>query len=186
MLTIYVLLAVALAHATPVVSRPAALPPNTLDCKDWTRSGRVWTSNTDAKPFNLGGKEDMLIRGMSIEFPMTIGGYDLAKTLDQKCGKIVKSVPAAVQKKNTTQRCITKNGVQEARICSNEEKSNRARIVNSSGQPVQRARIVNSSGQLVQSERPVNASGQPAQRAQMVNTSGQRVRRNGQRRQRPR
>ena len=188
MLTI-ALLAAALAGAPAQTAQTTPLPPNTIDCHDWTRTGGVWTSNADAKPFSLGSQDGMLIREIPITRPMTIGGYDLAKTLDRKCGGSVKSTPATVQKASTTQRCLTRNGVQDLKTCPRENGRAGARVVNASGQPVTRPVVVNSSGQRVQPERTVNTSGQVVrqQNPQIETVGGQRLRQpRPQRQRRPR
>jgi hypothetical protein len=66
------------------------LPPNTIDCSDWTRnSDGSWTAHHNAKPFDVGDSRQMSVQDSRIG-PKTInaGGYDLTDLLDEKCGTI--------------------------------------------------------------------------------------------------
>ena len=69
---------------------PKELPPNTIDCSDWTRnSDGSWTAHHNAKPFDVGDTRQMSIQDSRIG-PKTVnaGGYDLTTLLDKKCGTI--------------------------------------------------------------------------------------------------
>lgn len=76
------------AHASAATPKPA-LPPNTIDCKDFTRlPNGYWAAHHDAKPFDLGTATHTVIRD-SVFGPHLLkqGGYDLSDVLDRKCGR---------------------------------------------------------------------------------------------------
>lgn len=65
------------------------LPPNTIDCSDWTYNpDRTWTAHANAKPFNVGNTKALTMQGSQIgPHSIDVGGFDLADVLDQKCGQ---------------------------------------------------------------------------------------------------
>jgi hypothetical protein len=67
-----------------------AVPPNTIDCKDFTPLEHgYWYAHPDTKRFDVAGIKDMTLRNSTFG-PRGIvvgkGGYDLSAILDRKCG----------------------------------------------------------------------------------------------------
>jgi len=78
--------AVAAETARPVP--PKSLPPNTINCADWTHNpDGGWTAHHDAKPFEIGSAKRVTMQDERIgRNDVSFGGYDLATVLDEKCG----------------------------------------------------------------------------------------------------
>ncbi|HEX4158455.1 MAG TPA: hypothetical protein VHY79_08260 [Rhizomicrobium sp.] len=86
------LLAAIPAAAADAPKPPAAkgLPPNTIDCTDWTHnSDGSWSAHHNAKPFDIGSSKHITIQDSRIgPNAISAGGYDLATVLDEKCGTV--------------------------------------------------------------------------------------------------
>jgi hypothetical protein len=71
-----------------LAAQPPAMPPNTIDCKDWKhlRDGS-WQAAANAKPFDVGTVTHMQVQDETItRHAINVGGYDLSDLLDRKCG----------------------------------------------------------------------------------------------------
>ena len=87
------LLLAAIPAAAAEAPGPAAakgLPPNTINCADWTHnSDGSWSAHHNAKPFDVGGAKKLTVQDTTIHsHDVSFGGYDLAVVLDQKCGTV--------------------------------------------------------------------------------------------------
>ena len=84
------ILAATPGNAPGVAKSAKGLPPNTIDCSDWTRnSDGSWTAHHNAKPFDVGSTKQMSIQDSRIGTKsISAGGYDLTDLLDEKCGTI--------------------------------------------------------------------------------------------------
>ncbi len=66
------------------------MPPNTINCADWTHNGDgSWTAHKDARPFDLGKITKATMQDTTITaHAINMGGYDLWVVLNQKCGSM--------------------------------------------------------------------------------------------------
>ncbi len=63
------------------------LPPNTIDCKQFVKTGNEW-NEVGTATFDLGPSKDMQMSGSNIPpHAYNIGGFDLYEVLEQKCGR---------------------------------------------------------------------------------------------------
>ena len=83
-----VIIGCALSILPAAAQTSASLPPNTIDCNDWTHNADgSWTAHADAKPFDLGTVKHTTFQASTISpHAIKIGDYDLAVIVDQKCG----------------------------------------------------------------------------------------------------
>jgi hypothetical protein len=66
-----------------------SLPPNTIDCQDWTHNADdTWTAHNDSKPFDFGTKKQTYFHGSTFGPHMVnLDNYDLVDALNQACGR---------------------------------------------------------------------------------------------------
>ncbi len=91
--TVMVLFLAAASAAMAGPARPVptkGLPPNTIDCADWTHnSDGSWSAHHNAKPFDLGSAKQITMQDTRIGHnSVSAGGYDVSTVLDEKCGSI--------------------------------------------------------------------------------------------------
>lgn len=73
--------------APAIAAQQKPLPPNTIDCKDYTPlPNGFWYAHKDAKPFDIGNLKHMRIDDVTF-FPHSIkvGDYDFSDILEQRC-----------------------------------------------------------------------------------------------------
>ena len=84
-LPIGLLMSLSLAAVAAAASGAGALPPNDINCKDWTHNADgSWTSG----PNTPGMSDDRLFPGVHLIVQMKTGSsYDVLDVLEKKCAK---------------------------------------------------------------------------------------------------
>jgi hypothetical protein len=76
----------ALSSSLAIAQSLQSLPPNTLDCNNFTKNAYgSWTGHKDQKPFDIGNARGNTAVGLISRGTHRIGGIDLYDLLEAKC-----------------------------------------------------------------------------------------------------